>query len=419
MDSSDSILIIIIIICITFSSYFSATETAFSSFNRIRMKNLADKGNKKAKQALALQENYDVLISTILIGNNIVNILSASLATLVFVRYLGNETGATVSTIVTTIVVLIFGEITPKTIAKEHPESFAMFSTPFLSLLIKLLLPLNLFFKLWKIILSKIVKSNEHTGITEEELLTIVDEVQQTGGINEHESTLIRSVIEFADVSVEEIYTPRIDIVCVDVTMDRSKIGEIFKESGYSRLPVYEGDIENIIGVINNKDFYNHLDDEVFNIEEIIKPALFITVHKKLDELLKELQSQKIHMAIILDEFGGTAGLITLEDLLEALVGEIWDEHDEVIEDIKVISENEYIILGNTNIDDFFDYFKIKDETESVTVNGWIVQKIGMIPNENEVYNIDNFTLEILKMNQRRIEEFKLIVNEIKDKGNE
>ena len=408
MDSDSSIYLILIVISIMLSAFFSATETAFSTMNRIRMKNLSEKGHKNAALALKLSDHYDVLISTILIGNNIVNILSASLATILFVGLLGEDLGATISTVVITIGVLIFGEVTPKSIAKEYPEKFAMFAAPIINLLEKVFLPFNFFFKQWKVLMSKIVKPNEDRSITEEELLTIIDEAQEGGGINETEGTLIRSAIEFSELEAVDIYTPRVDIECIPIDSTKEEIQKVFVDTGYSRLPVYEGNIDHIIGIINHKDFYNYVYTSNKNIHEIIKPALYITKNKKIDELLKDLQVKKMHIAIVLDEFGGTVGLVTLEDILEELVGEIWDEHDTIIHEIEKINDHEYLVMGNANVEKFFEIIGKDEELDVLTVNGWVVEALGHIPVEKEVYQANNIKFEVLKMNGKRIEQVKI-----------
>lgn len=390
------------------SAFFSATETAFSTMNRIRMKNLSEKGHKNATLALKLSDHYDVLISTILIGNNIVNILSASLATILFVGLLGEDLGATTSTVVITIGVLIFGEVTPKSIAKEYPEKFAMFAAPIINLLEKVFLPFNFFFKQWKVLMSKFFKPNEDRSITEEELLTIVDEAQEGGGINETEGTLIRSAIEFSELEAVDIYTPRVDIECIPIDSTKEEVQKVFVDTGYSRLPVYEGNIDHIIGIINHKDFYNYVYTSNKNIHEIIKPALYITKNKKIDELLKDLQVKKMHIAIVLDEFGGTVGLVTLEDILEELVGEIWDEHDTIIHEIEKINDHEYLVMGNANVEKFFEIIGKDEELDVLTVNGWVVEALGHIPVEKEVYQANNIKFEVLKMNGKRIEQVKI-----------
>lgn len=419
MTSDSSTSVLIIIFCVLFSGYFSATETAFSSLNRIRIKNLAEKGDKKAKLVLDLLENFDSLLSTILIGNNIVNIACASVATLLFVRLLGEEQGPSVATIVITIVVLIFGEVTPKSIAKENPEKFAMFAAPFLNLLMIILTPFNFLFIQWKKLISKIFHTENDYSITEEELLTIVEEAEQEGRIDEQESSLIRSAIEFSEQEAIDILTPRIDIVGVSHDATKEEIAQVFEETNYSRLPVYKESIDHIIGILYQKDFYN-LDDEETSFEHIIRPALFITESKKIGELLQELQHKKSHIAIVLDEYGGTTGIVTLEDILEELVGEIWDEHDEVINEIEKVSETEYIVHGSTNLEDLFEALdmgrKIDEEVEEmevVTVSGWVMEEVlERIPAKGDVGTWQNLEVTVLEMDENRVEKIKLVINE-------
>ncbi|MBR5790725.1 MAG: HlyC/CorC family transporter [Phascolarctobacterium sp.] len=417
---------LIIIFCVLFSGYFSATETAFSSLNRIRVKNLAEKGDKKAKLVLDLLENFDSLLSTILIGNNIVNIACASVATLLFVKLLGEEQGPSVATIVITIVVLIFGEVTPKSIAKENPEKFAMFAAPFLNVLMIILTPFNFLFIQWKKLISKIFHTENDYSITEEELLTIVEEAEQEGRIDEQESSLIRSAIEFSEQEAIDILTPRIDIVGVSYDATKEEIAQIFEETNYSRLPVYKESIDHIIGILYQKDFYN-LDDEETSFEHIIRPAMFITESKKIGELLQELQQKKSHIAIVLDEYGGTTGIVTLEDILEELVGEIWDEHDEVINEIEKISDTEYIVHGSTNLEDLFEVLdmgmKINEEVEEmevVTVSGWVMEEVlERIPSKGDVGTWQNLKVTVLEMDENRVEKIKLVILEKAEENEE
>lgn len=412
---SDSISLFIIIVCIIMSAYFSATETAFLSLNKIRIKNLAEKGNKKAELVVRLSENYDSLLSTILIGNNIVNILSASMATVLFVKWLNPEVGPSVSTAVTTVVVLIFGEVTPKSIAKESPEKFAMFSAPILRTLVVLLTPFNFLFGQWKKLLSRIIKSEEDNGITEEEFLSIVEEAQEDGSINEQESMLIQNAIEFTEQEAIDVLTPRIDIVGVATDATKEEIAEVFTETAYSRLPMYDETLDHIVGIIYHKDFYNHVfngDKEVF---EIIRPAIFVPKSKKISVLLKELQQKKSHIAVVLDEYGGTVGIITLEDILEELVGEIWDEHDEVSQDIIVKSEKECLVSGNANLEKVFDFLNLEMDEEHIdalTVNGWLMDILGRVPKENDVITYEDVTLTVLEMDEKRVEKVQIVRNE-------
>ena len=411
MDSY-SISLVIIIICIIMSAYFSATETAFSSLNRIRIKNMAEKGNKRAQLVLRLSDNYDSVLSSILIGNNIVNIASASLATVLFVDLLGAEAGPSVSTAVTTVVVLIFGEVSPKSIAKESPEAFSMFSAPILNMLVILLTPFNFLFKQWKKLLSLLIKSSEDDGITEEELLSIVEEAEQDGGINEQESMLIRSAIEFTEQEAIDILTPRIDITAVPVTATKEEIAAVFAETAYSRLPLYEDSIDHIVGIIYQKDFHNYVYHTEKPVSDIIRPALFVPKSKKISILLKELQQKKLHIAVVLDEFGGTIGIITLEDILEELVGEIWDEHDEVSQDIEQKSENECIILGNANVDKLFETLEMdatEDDLQTITVNGWIMNHLGRIPAKNDTLEYKGYRFTVIEMDEKRIEKIHVI----------
>lgn len=408
---SDSMSLIIIVLCIVMSAYFSATETAFSSLNRIRVKNMAEKGNQRAALVLQLSDQYDRLLSTILIGNNIVNILSASLSTLLFVRLLGAEFGASASTVVITIVVLIFGEVSPKSIAKESPEAFAMFSAPIIRVLMVVMTPLNFLFAQWKKLLSKIVKSNDDKGITEEELLTIVEEAEEDGGIDEQESTLIRSAIEFTELEAGDILTPRVEVTGIELGTPEEEIAQLFIETGYSRMPVYEETIDNIVGIIYQKDFYKTIYHKQGNMNDIIRSALFITKNRKIGELLKDLQQSKQHIAVVLDEFGGTVGIVTLEDILEELVGEIWDEHDTIVNEIEQISEKEYLVQGSTDIEKLFEVLGKEDVAfEFHTVNGWVTEVLGRLAEEGDHFVYENLDVTVVTRSEKRVEQVRVIV---------
>lgn len=411
---NDGTIYILIIVSLILSAFFSASEVAFATYHRLRMKSLADNGNKTAKLVIKLNDNYDVFLSTILIGNNIANILGASLTTVLFVNALGTDLGATMSTIVFTIIVLILCEVSPKTIAKEYPEKFSMFAAPIIQSMVYLLLPLNFFFKYWKKLLSLIFKPNHKSHLSENELIMIVDEVQESGGIDESSGSLIRSAIEFSDLESVDIYTPRVDIVAVSNTAANEEIFEVFKESGYSRLPVYEDNIDHIIGVINYKDFFM-VYKENLTIKEIIKDVLFVTKTKKVKDLLVELQQSKSHMAVVLDDYSGTAGILTLEDILEELVGDIWDEHDDIIEAVKQVSPNEYLVLGNSSIEDFLEIIGSKENPNVLTVNGWIVEKLGTLPVEGRIYEIKPYVFEVVKMDGKRIEIVKITIELTQD----
>ena len=396
--------IAIIVFCIIMSAYFSATETAFNTFNKIRVKNLAEKGNKKAGLVIKLSDRYDTLISTILIGNNIVNILASSIATILFIDLLKDgslaEWSSAISTAVLTVIILTFGEISPKTVAKKKPESFVLFSAPLINVLTYLLFPLTFIFKSLQDLLAKIFKSEEDKGITEEELISIIEEAEEEGEINKEESTLIKSAIEFNDLEIADIFTPRIDITAVPNDASKEEIAKLFSESGYSRLPVYEGTLDNVIGILYYKDFYT----VKFNsIDEIMKQVIYVAKTQKINDLLKELQNKQLHLAVVLDEFGSTAGIVTLEDILEEIVGEIWDEHDEKIIEIQQLAEKEYIVSGKANISKLFDTLEIDEEPEAQTVNGWTMTVLGRLPAEGDTFESSGLSVKVLKMDGKRV----------------
>ena len=404
---SNTSYIIIMIVLVIFSAYFSATETAFSSLNRTRLKALAEKGDKRAKRAYEISERYDKLISTILIGNNIVNIALASLGTVLFVKLCG-DAGATVSTVVITVVVLIFGEISPKSIAKDCPEKFAMFSAPFLRLCIWILMPLNVVFSAWKRLLTRLLKTESDSKMSQEELLMLVEEVQQDGSIDENEGELLTNVIEFSNIEAEDILTHRVDLEAVSVEADKREIAEVFHTSKFSRILVYRESIDNIIGVIHQKDFYTGMGVTSKAIEDIITPVIFVLRNEKISDMLEKLQKSKSHMAVVLDEYGGTYGIVTMEDILEELVGEIWDEHDEVVESIRKCGDA-YIVNAAMDFDDFCEYFDIETESDSTSLSGWIMEQMEKIPEAGESFKFENLTVTVTSVDNHRISEARVL----------
>lgn len=409
---SDSLSLIIIVFCIFMSAFFSAAETAFSSLNRIRMKNMAQGGSKRAALVMRLSENYDSLLSTILIGNNIVNIGCASLSALLFVKMLGEEAGASVSTAATTIIVLIFGEVSPKSIAKESPERFALFSAPVLNLFAVLLTPANFLFGKWKKLLSLLFKAEGDRSVTEEELLTIVEEAEQEGGIDAEEGVLIRNAIEFSELEAIDVLTPRIDVTGVPLSASKDTIKELFAHTGYSRLPVYENNIDQIVGILNQKDFCRFCESPQQELAAVIRPAVFIGKKKKIGKLLKELRQNKSHMAVVIDEYGGTVGIVTLEDILEEIVGDIWDEHDQVVNEIEKISDTEYSAAGGANIAKLFAVLNRKEteDLEVLTVTGWVMEQLGRIPQEGDCFDCQNLHVTVRKMNGRRVDRIQILI---------
>lgn len=408
------------VVLVLFSSFFSGAETAFSSLNRVKLKAMMNskKSGKKIERALALSENYDVVLSTVLIGNNIVNIACTSLATLFFTGILGDNSdlGATVSTVVMTIVVLIFGEVTPKTFAKEKAETVAIAIAPVIKLFIIIFTPLNFFFRGWKKLMNKFFKTGKADTITEEELKTYVDEAQTGGEIDENESELIRSSIEFDDIDVGDILVPRIDVEAVDKYAPFAEIERVFNSTNFSRLPVYINDIDNIVGVIHHRDFESARKRNLKSLRTVLKPVPAVSPDTKISKLLRIFQKNKTHLAVVIDEFGGTEGIVTLEDILEELVGEIWDEHDEVQNDIEQIGEKEYIVQGSMSIDDFYEFFGINiEEKEISTVNGWIMKKIDKIPQVDDSFTQEGLTALVLSVDGKRADEIKITVEEEKN----
>lgn len=409
--------IIVIVILIIFSAYFSATETAFTSFNKIRMKNMAGDGDKRADRVIKISEKYDKLLTTILIGNNVVNITMSSVATVMFINLFGPAYGATLSTIVITIVVLIFGEITPKNVAKETPERFAMFSAPLIRKLMTVMTPINFIFTKWKRLVAKIFKLNSDDKITGDEILTMVEEAEEGGGIEKMHSELIQNAIEFYELTAEEVMTPRPEMEAIETDCPKDELAEIFKSTGFSRLPVYEEDIDKIIGVINQKDFHNHIVGTNKNIVDYVTPVVFVSTAIKISDLLKKMQQVKTHMAIVIDEYGGTEGLVTMEDIIEELVGEIYDEHDAVIsKDIIPLQNGSFRVKCSANLDKVLDYFDIEEEFDVVTVNGWVVLELDNLPKKNDTFEteIDGkiFKARVTKADARKAIEINLVVEE-------
>ena len=407
MDSDSLRDILIMAVLILMSAYFSATETAFSSLNKTRLKTRAEKGSRRASATLKLAEDYDKLLSTILIGNNIVNIATASIGTLLFVRHYG-DFGATLSTIVVTIVVLIFGEITPKSLAKDSPERFAMFSTPFLKALVIILTPVNWLFTQWKKLMSKIFRVKEDRRLTQDELLVLVDEVAQDGGIDEDESELLRSAIEFTDRDAEDILTHRVDLEAVPSTATKEEVAEVFSTSRFSRILVYEESIDNIVGIIHQKDLYDGAGLVDKPLSEIMTAPLFVTKSIKISDLLKLLQKSKSHIAVVSDEYGGTLGIVTMEDILEELVGEIWDEHDEVIEDFRKVGGDAYRVSCNVDLDKMSKFFDVDCEADCTTVSGWVMEQLGRIPNEGDSFTWENLDVTVTDTDYRRVLEIEV-----------
>ena len=417
MDDDGISQVVILILLILMSAFLSAAETAFINFNRIRMKNLSNSNSKKIDLVIKLDNNYDILMSTILIFNNISNITATSLAVFIFSRYFNNY-GIVIATIITILLILIFGEMLPKGLAKFAPEKFAMFSAPAISSLIFICTPINFLLSSIKKTFNRIFEPESLPSITEDELRTMIDEVENAGVINKNESDLIRSAIEFNETVVEDIYTPRIDIVGIEENESLEDIKEKFLVSGYSRLPVFKGDMDNIVGVLHEKDFYQALNRKEKDIKKLVAKILYVTPNKKISELLKELQISKAHMAVVIDEYGGTEGLVTMEDIIEELVGEIWDEHDEVIEWFKKIGEDKFLISCNADIDDMFELFGLEpdEEMDVTTVNGFITMLFEEIPEAGGRIVYKNIDITVTKAEAKKVLEIQ--AEKIKSEAN-
>ena len=397
-----------LLLCLVLSAFFSAAETAFATVNRIRLKAMAGEGNEKAALVLRLLDDYDRLLTTLLIGNNIVNLTAATLGTLIFTQLLGSGYGPTVSTTVLTLVVLIFGEVTPKTLATESPEVFAFASVRVLRTLITVFMPLNAFFVLWRKLLAKVFKPREVESHIEAELMTMVDEAQNEGDMDAHEGELIRSAIEFNDMDAIDILTPRVDITALEDTATMDEAASLFRESGYSRLPVFHEDMDHIVGILHEKDFYVRQHEGIKDIHKIMKPAVYAPATLKISKLLKLFQGSKTHMVILLDEFGGTEGLVTLEDVLEELVGDIYDEHDDVEVDIRPLEDGSWLVDGGMHLAELMERLDVEDTYDADTVGGWATEVLGYIPKTGETFDIDCLHCQVTAMDKRRVTQLRI-----------
>ena len=405
------ILIAILFVCVALSAFFSASETAFTSVNRVKLKTMMQNGHKRAKTALALAEEYDKLITTILIGNNIVNIAASSLATSLFLVLLNNQTNlaTTVSTVVMTIVILIFGEVSPKAIAKESPENIAMTFCPVLKLLCTIFTPFAFFFSQLKKLLTKIFKTEDGESFIEEELMTMVDEAESEGDMEHHEGELIRSAIEFNDDrDVLSVLTPRVDVTAIEDTATMDEAAELFRVSGYSRVPVFHEDMDHIVGILNEKDFYLRQHEGCTDITKIMKPPVYAPSTLKLSKLLKLFQAQKTHLIIVLDEFGGTEGIATMEDVLEELVGEIYDEHDDVEQDTLIMDDGSQLVDGGMQLSELLDKLGVEDIYNAETVGGFAAEVLGIIPFVGAEFETDEIRGLVTQMEKRRVTQVRV-----------
>lgn len=416
--------IVLIVILIAMSAFFSASETAISSVNRIRLKSMAENGSRGAARTLEILKKYDKALTTILIGNNIVNIASSSLATLLCVRLIaqaynqavGDQYGPLVSTIATTVIVLIFGEVMPKSIAKDHAETISIGVSAVLSFLMIIFTPFSALFILLKKGVAKLFnKKEDNPSVTEEELMAIIDEIEDEGVLEQQESDLVRSALEFDEITVDEIITPRVRITAVDVNDSADEVRAKFFKDEYSRMPVCEKTLDNIVGVINEKDFMKAYDEKggELTIRELMQETIYFPCMLKISEVLKTMQKKKCHMSVVLDQHGGTLGIVTMEDLLEELVGEIWDESDEVKSPITIVDENAYSVYGEVSLNSLRRFLENHDidveiESEAHTVAGWVLELFGSIPRTGDKVETDDFTVTVLESSDLRVNKVRI-----------
>lgn len=400
--------IIVLVVLILLSAIFSATETAFSSLNSIKLKHLIEKGNKRAKKTLELSESFEKVLVTILVGNNIVNILAASLATILFITWFNNDLGITLSTVVMTTLVLIFGEITPKSLAKEVPEAFAMFITPFMQLMYILLFPLvYIFYSIQKVMRQLFkVKSSK---MTEEEVITYIEEASKDGSINSNERDLIQKVFLFDQLKVLDILTPRVSIEAIELSDSVEDMKSIFESTGHSRLPVYEKDLDHIVGILHYKDFMFLIWPLKKTLKQVMSNPIEVTEYMRVVDLLHVLKTKKEHLAIVKDEYGGTEGIVTLEDIVEELVGDIFDEHDEIVKPIRQINDLTYVVSSDIDIDTLCETLKISYDGDAQTVNGFVLDIYGKIPKVSDTLTYQGYDITILKATKKMITEVEFI----------
>lgn len=406
--------VIIIIVLLLLSGYFSASETALSSASRIRLKSLIAGGDRRASRTLAMIEDFDKTLTTILVGNNIVNIASSSLATVMFTELFG-PAGVGAATVVMTILVLVFGEVLPKSVAKENAEPISLvFSGP-LSVLARILTPVTWLFSQLKKGLSRLMRTGgQQPSVTEDELKFIIDESEEQGVLEEQESNLVKSALEFDDIEVSRILVPRVNVVAVEVNQSIEDIRNVFMEEMYTRMPVYEKNIDNIIGVINEKDFLRLLVEGSDSVQDIITETMYISDRKLISEVLRDMQKSKVHMAIVLDQYGGTQGIVTMEDIIEELVGEIYDENDEIISPLQKVSENCWDVEADLSVTDLLEELDLPEdliETERNSVGGWSMELFGRIPERGAEITNGLFSIKILEVGEQRVKKIRLTID--------
>lgn len=407
METSDIIQLVIVIILLSASAFFSSAETALMTSNKLKMRNLADNGNKRAAKVLKVTENTDKMLSAILIGNNIVNLTASSISTALTLKIFGSKLVG-IATGILTFLILVFGEITPKNVASKNAEDMALAYIGVISFLVTLLTPVIFIVNtVAKFVISIFNKNgDDNNAVTEEELRAMVEYSHEEGVIENEEKKMIVNVVDFGDTVAGDIMVPRVDMVMVDEKSSYEEILQVFREERYTRIPVYEETPDNVIGILNVKDFLLIEDKENFVMKELLREPLYTYEYKKTSALMMDMRKTGANIVIVLDEYGITAGLITLEDMLEEIVGEIRDEFDaDEDEGISKISDLEYLIDGSTNLDDINDRIGLSLSSEEYeSIGGLIMEKLGRLPVEGEIINFDNIVLTVKKMDHARIE---------------
>ncbi|MGN0634402.1 MAG: hemolysin family protein [Oscillospiraceae bacterium] len=407
--------IVIIAILLVLSAICSATETAFSSANRIRLKNMAASGKKSAQKALDIVDNFDKALTAILIGNNIVNILSSSLITVLFTEKFGSSSVA-YATLVMTVLVLIFGEILPKSLAKENAESFSMLMSAPLSVFTFIVTPAIWFFSGVKKLTSKLIGvSKRQPSVTEEELKYIIDEIETEGVLEEQESDLVRSALDFDETTINEVLVHRVNVVGAELHWDIEKIKQVFMNNCFSRIPIYHHTIDSIVGIIHQSDFFKLYLGGGKDISQIMMTPVYIPEGKHISEVMRLMQKQKVHMAVVVDQYGGTEGICTLEDILEELVGDIYDESDREDDSFVKIGENKWLVSGDLSISDFLEKAELDEdliEADSTTLGGWVTERLERFPNNNERIEIGCFVVLVKMEDDQRIDTLRIEIPE-------
>lgn len=389
------------------SAIFSSSETALSTANRIRIKKHAQKGNKQAKRVLKLEEEYNRTLTGILIGNNVVNIAASSIGTILFTIYFG-AAGAAISTVILTILVLICGEVMPKNFAKEHAESIIMRLSGLLWFIVKLFSPFIYCFDRLKDVMEKFTKKTKEPSVTEQELKVIIEEIEDEGVLEEGESKLVRLALDFDDTLAERVMTPRVDIVSIDLKTDVEQIKSIFMKERFSRLPVYQDQVENIVGVLYQKDFLAaYFENQQIDISALLHKAIFVPPQIKIAELLQRLQALKSHMAIVIDQYGGIEGLITITDIFERLVGEIYDEDDILVQDVQNINSSIFRVNADLELNQMLERthiaIELDQEDAHSTVGSWALARFGRLPKVGDCVVDSNIKITVLQMDGNRI----------------